>query len=131
MELKEISLLLADSHYTYGLLGRDPDIPACSPLLYQLQLLDIREKPDPLDLLISDRIRIGNQKRERGNFFFQREEFVMAAQSYCMALHVLTTQTRVRRKPGTRDARGSYVTPLPAVLCLFCLFCVVILWNTQ
>ncbi|KAG5848611.1 hypothetical protein ANANG_G00100380 [Anguilla anguilla] len=72
----------------------DPDIPACSPLLYQLQLLDIREKPDPLDLLISDRIRIGNQKRERGNFFFQREEFVMAAQSYCMALHVLTTQTR-------------------------------------
>ncbi|XP_064191697.1 FKBP prolyl isomerase 16 isoform X2 [Anguilla rostrata] len=94
MELKEISLLLADSHYTYGLLGRDPDIPACSPLLYQLQLLDIREKPDPLDLLISDRIRIGNQKRERGNFFFQREEFVMAAQSYCMALHVLTTQTR-------------------------------------
>ncbi|KAJ8417527.1 hypothetical protein AAFF_G00223700 [Aldrovandia affinis] len=72
---------------------RDPDIPAWAPLLYQLQLLDIRDKPDPLELPVSDRIRIGNEKRERGNFFFQREEFGMAAQSYRMALHVLTTRT--------------------------------------
>uniref|UniRef100_A0A4W5JMI4 FKBP prolyl isomerase 16 n=1 Tax=Hucho hucho TaxID=62062 RepID=A0A4W5JMI4_9TELE len=67
------------------------DIPAWAPLLYQLQLLDIREKPDPLILPISDRMRIGNQKRERGNFHFQREEYSMAARAYWMALDVLTT----------------------------------------
>uniref|UniRef100_A0A8C8H9X4 Bacterial transcriptional activator domain-containing protein n=1 Tax=Oncorhynchus tshawytscha TaxID=74940 RepID=A0A8C8H9X4_ONCTS len=70
------------------------NIPAWAPLLYQLQLLDIREKPDPLILPISDRMRIGNQKRERGNFHFQREEYSMAARAYWMALDVLTTHTR-------------------------------------
>uniref|UniRef100_A0A8B9K4U9 peptidylprolyl isomerase n=1 Tax=Astyanax mexicanus TaxID=7994 RepID=A0A8B9K4U9_ASTMX len=93
MKKEEIALLLADSQYTYGLLGRDPDIPPWTPILYQLQLVEIRDKPDPLSLPISDRIRIGNQKRERGNFCFQREEYSMAAQAYCMALDVLTTQT--------------------------------------
>nr|XP_046249040.1 FKBP prolyl isomerase 16 [Scatophagus argus] len=94
MQKGEITLLLADSQYAYGLLGREPDIPAWAPLLYQLQLLDIREKPDPLTLPIADRIRIGNQKRERGNFHFQREEYSLAARAYCMALDVLTTRNR-------------------------------------
>ncbi|XP_022047038.1 FKBP prolyl isomerase 16 [Acanthochromis polyacanthus] len=94
MQKGEITLLLADSQYAYGLLGREPDIPAWAPLLYQLQLLDIREKPDPLTLPIADRIRIGNQKRERGNFHFQREEYSMAARAYCIALDVLTTRSR-------------------------------------
>ncbi|XP_055029966.2 FKBP prolyl isomerase 16 [Misgurnus anguillicaudatus] len=91
MKWGEIALMLADSQYTYGLLGRDPDIPAWAPLLYQLQLLDFRDKQDPLSLPIPDRIRIANQKRERGNFYFQREEYSMAAQAYCMALDVLMT----------------------------------------
>uniref|UniRef100_A0A8B9K4Z1 FKBP prolyl isomerase 8 n=1 Tax=Astyanax mexicanus TaxID=7994 RepID=A0A8B9K4Z1_ASTMX len=65
-----------------------PDIPPWTPILYQLQLVEIRDKPDPLSLPISDRIRIGNQKRERGNFCFQREEYSMAAQAYCMALDI-------------------------------------------
>lgn len=73
-------------------LCREPDIPAWAPLLYQLQLLDIREKPDPLTLPIADRIRIGNQKRERGNFHYQREEYSLAAKAYCVALEVLTTR---------------------------------------
>ncbi|XP_028287989.1 peptidyl-prolyl cis-trans isomerase FKBP8-like isoform X1 [Parambassis ranga] len=94
MQMGEITLLLADSQYAYGLLGREPDIPAWAPLLYQLQLLDIREKTDPLSLPIADRIRIGNQKREQGNFHFQREEYSLAARSYCMALDVLTTRSR-------------------------------------
>lgn len=76
------------------LFDREPDIPTWAPLLYQLQLLDIRDKPDPVTLPIPDRIRIGNQKRERGNFHFQREEYSMAARAYCMALDMLTTRTR-------------------------------------
>nr|XP_040024053.1 peptidyl-prolyl cis-trans isomerase FKBP8-like [Gasterosteus aculeatus aculeatus] len=91
MQKGEITLLLADSLYAYGLLGREPDIPAWAALLYQLQLLDVREKPDPLTLPVADRIRIGNQKRERGNFNFQREEYSMAVRAYSMALDVLIT----------------------------------------
>ncbi|XP_062403923.1 FKBP prolyl isomerase 16 [Sardina pilchardus] len=94
MRKEEIALLLADSQYTYGLLGRELDIPAWAPILYQLQLLAFRDKPDPQTLPVADRIRIGNHKRERGNFFFQREEYSMAARAYCMALDVLTIHTR-------------------------------------
>ncbi|XP_033997248.1 peptidyl-prolyl cis-trans isomerase FKBP8 [Trematomus bernacchii] len=94
MQKREITLLLADSQCAYGLLGREPDIPSWAPLLYQLQLLDFREKLDPLTLPVADRIRIGNQKRERGNFHFQREEYSMAARAYSMALDVLTTRSR-------------------------------------
>ncbi|CAG5958040.1 unnamed protein product, partial [Menidia menidia] len=60
----------------------EPDIPSWAPILYQLQLLEFRDKPDPLTLSIADRIRIGNQKRERGNFHFQREEYSLAATAY-------------------------------------------------
>lgn len=79
---------------------REPDVPAWAPLLYQLQLLDFRDKPDPLTLPVADRIRIGNQKRERGNFHFQREEYCLAARAYSMALSMLTT-----RSGGTTSAR--------------------------
>ncbi|XP_055078437.1 FKBP prolyl isomerase 16 isoform X2 [Periophthalmus magnuspinnatus] len=92
MQKGEITLLLADSQYTYGHLGRQPDIPAWAPLLYQLQLSDVRQKADPQTLPIAERIRIGNHKRERGNFYFQREEYNRAARAYCMGLEVLTTR---------------------------------------
>lgn len=72
---------------------REPDVPAWAPLLYQLQLLDVRDKPDPMTLSVADRIRVGNQKRERGNFHFQREEYCLAARAYSMALSVLTTRS--------------------------------------
>ncbi|KAG7269744.1 hypothetical protein CRUP_006157 [Coryphaenoides rupestris] len=71
----------------------EPDIPPWAPLLYQLQVEGVQDKPDPLSLPVADRIRIGNQKRERGNFLFQREAYGMAARAYCMALDVLTTRT--------------------------------------
>uniref|UniRef100_A0A3B3QFA2 peptidylprolyl isomerase n=1 Tax=Paramormyrops kingsleyae TaxID=1676925 RepID=A0A3B3QFA2_9TELE len=94
MHPEEISLLLTNSQYAYGRQGRDPDVPAWASLLYEVQLLGFRDKPDPLTLSIPDRIRIGNQKRERGNFCFQREDYSMAARVYYMALDVLTTTSR-------------------------------------
>ncbi|XP_072291871.1 FKBP prolyl isomerase 16 [Eucyclogobius newberryi] len=92
MQKGEIALLLADSQYAYGHRGREPDIPAWAPLLYQLQLSDVQKKADLQTLTIAERIRIGNDKRERGNFYFQREEFNSAARAYCMGLEVLTTK---------------------------------------
>uniref|UniRef100_A0A3Q2XXA8 Peptidyl-prolyl cis-trans isomerase FKBP8-like n=1 Tax=Hippocampus comes TaxID=109280 RepID=A0A3Q2XXA8_HIPCM len=89
----------ARSRYCWPIPGtptgrRAPDIPAGAPLLYQLQLLDVSDKADPLNLPLSDRIRAGNRKRERGNFHFQREEYGKAARAYRMALDVLTTDER-------------------------------------
>ena len=93
---------------------REPDIPTWAPLLYQLQLLDIRDKPDPMAPPIPDRIRIGNQKRERGNFHFQREEYSMAARAYCMALDMLTTRTR-----GKPVVSQTFSTNTPLDVCRY------------
>lgn len=97
--IKHSGALFPSAHWWYRLCTclftcREPDVPAWAPLLYQLQLLDVREKADPLTLPVADRIRIGNQKRERGNFHFQREEYCLAARAYRMALDVLTTRSR-------------------------------------
>lgn len=89
-------------------------------MLYQLQLLDFRDKPDPLALPVADRIRIGNQKRERGNFHFQREEYCLAARAYSVALGVLTTRSGGTttgdiqlRGNGRRCALEKHIPPRP------------------
>ncbi|KAK1119586.1 peptidyl-prolyl cis-trans isomerase FKBP8-like [Acipenser oxyrinchus oxyrinchus] len=74
---------------------RDPDIPADASLLYELQLLEVRERPSLQSLSASDCIRIGSQKRERGNYYFQREEYQDAFQSYSTALQVLSAPASV------------------------------------
>ncbi|XP_066557998.1 FKBP prolyl isomerase 16 [Amia ocellicauda] len=104
MRLDEIALLITDSQYAYGQQGRVPDIPPNSPLLYELQILQVRDKLDPLTLPASDCIRMGNQKRERGNFYFQREEYSKAAKSYCMALDILTAPASVGSSVAEAEA---------------------------
>lgn len=95
---------------------REPDVPAWAPLLYQLQLLDIREKPDPLTLPVADRIRVGNQKRERGNFHFQREEFCLAARAYRIALDVLSARSPATPGAASVSAGGPSRTAIDSAL---------------
>uniref|UniRef100_A0A8C6ZLV5 peptidylprolyl isomerase n=1 Tax=Nothoprocta perdicaria TaxID=30464 RepID=A0A8C6ZLV5_NOTPE len=70
MELGEICLFLAAPSYGYGRLGREPDVPPEAPLLFEVTLLEVRDDPDPQRLPPAARLRLGAQKRERGNFHF-------------------------------------------------------------
>ncbi|XP_072889145.1 FKBP prolyl isomerase 16 isoform X2 [Hemitrygon akajei] len=72
MQLDEVALVISDGMYTYGHIGRAPDIPPDATVIYEIQLLDVRNAPDPKELSPSDCIRICKQKRERGNYHFQR-----------------------------------------------------------
>ncbi|MGH0173485.1 UNVERIFIED_CONTAM: hypothetical protein FKN15_066105 [Acipenser sinensis] len=87
----------------------DPDIPADASLLYELQLLEVRERPSLQSLSASDCIRIGSQKRERGNYYFQREEYQDAFQSYSTALQVLSAPTSATPTPEHEELRGGRV----------------------
>ncbi|XP_078539405.1 uncharacterized protein LOC144824150 [Lissotriton helveticus] len=89
MQLGEESFLLTDALYAFGLLGRDPDIPAEASLLYEITLLSIQDGPSLGDLSAADCISLGNQKRECGNFHFEREEYRSAMRSYNRALSIL------------------------------------------
>ncbi|KAJ1180160.1 hypothetical protein NDU88_005384 [Pleurodeles waltl] len=89
MQLGEESFLLTDALYAFGLLGRDPDIPAEASLLYEITLLRIQDRPSLGALTAADCISLVNQKRECGNFHFEREEYRSAMRSYNRALSIL------------------------------------------
>ncbi|XP_043350089.1 peptidyl-prolyl cis-trans isomerase FKBP8-like isoform X2 [Dermochelys coriacea] len=98
MQLGEVSFLLTSFQYAYGHLGRDPDIPSDASLLYEVTLLQIRDSSDLGLLPPSTRISLSKQKRERGNFHFEREEYQRAMQSYQLALGILDSPGAVRDK---------------------------------
>ncbi|XP_059570434.1 peptidyl-prolyl cis-trans isomerase FKBP8 isoform X2 [Alligator mississippiensis] len=89
MQLGEVSFFLASFQYAYGRLGREPDIPADALLLYEVTLLLARESPSAGPLPPGQRLGLGSQKRERGNFHFEREEYERALRSYRLALRIL------------------------------------------
>ncbi|XP_063786467.1 peptidyl-prolyl cis-trans isomerase FKBP8-like [Pseudophryne corroboree] len=90
MQLGEVAFLLTNGLYAFGLLGRDPDIPSDASLMYKVTLIRVRDKPSLGALTTADRISLGNQKRECGNFHFEREEYRSAMHSYSQALSILT-----------------------------------------
>ncbi|KAM4676741.1 peptidyl-prolyl cis-trans isomerase FKBP8-like [Discoglossus pictus] len=90
MQLGEVAFLLTNGLYAFGLLGREPDIPSDASLMYKVTLIRVRDKPSLGVLTTADRISLGNQKRECGNFHFEREEYRSAMHSYSQALSILT-----------------------------------------
>uniref|UniRef100_A0A8C5QIC3 peptidylprolyl isomerase n=1 Tax=Leptobrachium leishanense TaxID=445787 RepID=A0A8C5QIC3_9ANUR len=90
MQLGEVAFLLTNGLYAFGLLGRNPDIPSDASLLYKVTLIQVRDKPSLGILAPADRVSLGNQKRECGNFHFEREEYRSAMHSYSQALSILT-----------------------------------------
>ncbi|XP_014670903.1 PREDICTED: peptidyl-prolyl cis-trans isomerase FKBP8-like isoform X2 [Priapulus caudatus] len=89
MELEETCELKINARFAYGERGRLPDIPSNATVTYQLSLLGIYDAPDLDSLLLSDRIAMGDSKRERGNYLYSREEYSDAINSYSKALKVL------------------------------------------
>ncbi|XP_077329331.1 peptidyl-prolyl cis-trans isomerase FKBP8-like [Lithobates pipiens] len=93
MQLGEVAFLLTNGLYAFGLLGRDPDIPSDASLMYKVILTHVRDKPSLGVLTTADRITLANQKRECGNFHFEREEYRSAMHSYSQALSILILPT--------------------------------------
>ncbi|XP_048418952.1 FKBP prolyl isomerase 16 isoform X2 [Stegostoma tigrinum] len=102
MQLDEVALVISDGQYAYGHTGRVPDVPADATLIYEVQLLDVRNAPDLKTLSVSDCIRICKQKRERGNYHFQREDYHSAVKSYNLALDVLNISSELN--PSAQEA---------------------------
>ncbi|NXJ15672.1 FKBP8 isomerase, partial [Odontophorus gujanensis] len=94
MRAGEVCFFLAASPYGYGRVGRwrsrrEPDVPPEAPLVFEVTLLEVRDGPDPQRLPPAARLRLGAQKRERGNVHFARGDFAAALLSYRLALRAL------------------------------------------
>ncbi|NXS03212.1 FKBP8 isomerase, partial [Oxylabes madagascariensis] len=107
MQLGEVSFFLAAFPYAYGRPGsrrctrREPDVPPEAPLLFEVTLLEVRDGPDPQPLSPAVRLRLGSQRRERGNFHFARADFAAALRSYRLSLRALDGPTTA--PPGPEE----------------------------
>lgn len=73
---------------------RSPDIPPNASLTLEAELLAARDAPD-LELLSGkEKIQLANRKRERGNFFYQQADYVLAINSYDIALRIVGSSSK-------------------------------------
>lgn len=75
-------------------LHRSPDVPPNAALTLEVELLAARDAPD-LELLSGkEKVELANRKRERGNFFYQQADYVLAINSYDIALKVIGSSSK-------------------------------------
>lgn len=88
MNVGEVAEVEVASRFAYGTLGKEPDIPPNSTIWYTVELKSFELETETTD--ISERRQIGKRKRERGNWWFTRDEPTMAIQCYRRALDFLS-----------------------------------------
>lgn len=88
MDVGEKSEITIASRFAYGELGYK-EIPSNSTLHYTVELLEAHEEADLERKTYESRKEIGNKKRTRGNYFFERQDFNLAIQLYRRALEYL------------------------------------------
>lgn len=90
MDVGEEAEILVGPRFAYGELGLSTkNIPANASIVYTLELIEAHEESDLERKSYESRKEIGNKKRTRGNFFFERGEFNLAIQLYRRALEYL------------------------------------------
>ncbi|KAM7142651.1 peptidyl-prolyl cis-trans isomerase FKBP8 isoform 3-T3 [Molossus nigricans] len=102
MDVGETAMVTADSKYCYGPQGsRSPYIPPHAALCLEVTLKTAVDGPDLEMLTGQERVALANRKRECGNAHYQRADFVLAANSYDLAIKAITSSAK-----GVGPARG-------------------------
>lgn len=89
MDKGEEAEIIIASRFGYGSLGFKPLVPPDATLYYDVTLLDVKPEPLISTLGIDERIAIGCRKKERGNWWYSRDEHTLAIHSYRRALDYL------------------------------------------
>lgn len=76
MDVGEKAEISCGPRFAYGSIGLPlKNIPAEATIKYTVELLDVHEETDVEKKSYESRKEIGNKKRERGNFYFERQEY--------------------------------------------------------
>lgn len=90
MDEGEKAEITCNARFAYGSLGLpSKNIPADATIVYNIELVSVHEESDLEKKSYESRKEIGNKKRERGNFFFERQEYNSSIQLYRRALEYL------------------------------------------
>jgi len=90
MDVGEMALLEVGPRFAYGAQGRKPNVPPDATIMYTVELLSSEPEPDIETLPVATRRDIGCRKRERGNWWYTRQEHTLAIQCYRRALDYLS-----------------------------------------
>lgn len=95
MRLGEIAEVIVDSRFAYGSIGlkneQNPtlSIPSNAKITYKIEILECKAEDESDIKSFAARKKLGNRKRERANFWYNRNEFTIAIQIYRRALEYL------------------------------------------
>lgn len=92
MDVGEVSQVEIGPRFAYGSMGNRKDIPKESTVLYTVELLAVEKEKDLEDYTLEERLKTGNQKRERGNYWYSRSDYPSSIQCYRRALEYLDTE---------------------------------------
>jgi peptidylprolyl isomerase len=78
------------SDYAYGAAGSPPSIPANATLVFDIKLIDFREREkSKWDYTPEERVPLAKEMKETGNEFFKAKNFEAAEKEYAKALDYL------------------------------------------
>lgn len=104
MDVNEVAEIEIDPRFAYGSLGKEPNIPPNATILYTVELKSSELEEETETLNVNQRKEIGNKKRERGNWWFTRNEPTLAIQCYRRALEfLLPTESRTSYQNEVED----------------------------
>ncbi|VVC40359.1 Tetratricopeptide repeat,FKBP-type peptidyl-prolyl cis-trans isomerase domain,Tetratricopeptide repeat- [Cinara cedri] len=82
----EIAELQIASRFGYGEKGLIPKVPSGAKLVYTVELVAIKPEIVPDELTSTERLKIGQKKKDKGNWWYARNEYSMALHLYRKAL---------------------------------------------
>ncbi|XP_060835346.1 peptidyl-prolyl cis-trans isomerase FKBP8 [Rhopalosiphum padi] len=86
MNVGEIAELKIASRFGYGEKGLSPKVLGGARLVYTVELLTVKPEILPDDLTPNERLKIGLKKKDKGNWWYARNENTMALHIYRKAL---------------------------------------------
>ncbi|XP_076331990.1 peptidyl-prolyl cis-trans isomerase FKBP8-like isoform X2 [Tachypleus tridentatus] len=99
MEKGETAEIIVPSRLGYGNIGRPPNIPPDAELMYEVEIFSVEEVGEETDLPLEERMKIGDEKRERGNFWYGRSDYSNAIHCYRRSLDFLDDEKQDFRNP--------------------------------
>ncbi len=88
MYVGETAEVIADPDFAYGRVGFEPhgkqgrSVPANAAVTFRVELVECKDAAEEENAQLETRMTKGRRKKDRGNFWYAREEYTQAIQCY-------------------------------------------------